>query len=162
MLKSIRKTEREIEREFERDLKRVIKQNIKIEEKEKYNTKKYRIFFDDNYNDLKPIDNVIPMLRTDTITIKKYIGKRLEIDDFELRFLTLKLSVDTDDWGINEVSIQCNIDGKTISRISPISYTYTINGEAKDVYNKDIQNLLDTIGRESRQINRYYDANDEE
>ena len=72
MLKSIRKTEREIEREFERDLKRVIKQNIKIEEKEKYNTKKHRIFFDDNYNDLKPIDNVIPMLRTDAITIKKY------------------------------------------------------------------------------------------
>ena len=147
MLKSIRKTEREIEREFERDLKRVIKQNIKIEEKEKYNTKKYRIFFDDNYNDLKPIDNVIPMLRTDTKTIKKYIGKRLEIDDSELRFLTLKLSVDTDDWGINEVSIQCNIDGKTISTISPISHTYTINGEAKDVYNKDIQNILDNINR---------------
>ena len=94
MLKSIRKTEREIEREFERDLKRVIKQNIKIEEKKKYNTKKHRIFFDDNHNDLKPIDNVIPMLRTDAITIKKYIGKILEINDFELDILTLKLSVD--------------------------------------------------------------------
>ena len=159
MLKSIRKTEREIEREFERDLKRVIKQNIKIEEKEKYNTKKYRIFFDDNYNDLKPIDNVIPMLRTDTITIKKYIGKRLEINDFELRFLTLKLSVDTDDWGINEVSIQCNIDGKTISRISPISYTYTINDEPKDVYNKDIQNILDNINRGCEKIINHYNVN---
>ena len=99
------------------------------------------------------------MLRTDTITIKKYIGKRLEIDDFELRFLTLKLSVDTDDWGINEVSIQCNIDGKTISRISPISYTYTINGESKDVYNKDIQNILDNVNRGCEKIINHYNVN---
>ena len=159
MLKSIMKTERQIERETERDLKRAIKQNIKNEEKEKYNTKKRRIFFDDNYDDLKPINNVIPMLRTDAITIKKYIGKRLEINDFELDILTLKLYVDTDVWGINDVTIQCNIDGNTISRISPISHTYTINDDLKNVYNKDIQNIFENIIRGCEKIINHYNAN---
>ena len=99
------------------------------------------------------------MLRTDARTIKKYIGKRLKINDFELGILTLKLTVDTDDWGINEVSIQCNIDGKTISRISTISHTYTINGEANDVYNKDIQNVLDNIERGCMKIMNHYNVN---
>ena len=156
------KTKKQRERELEKLEESILKPKMEVEKREQYNTRPLKIFTEEELNDFGLTKHEIPVRYSDLITIREYIGKRLELSDDVLQMLTLKISLDYDGFGYEDLTFKCHFDGNIICIISVTCHRYTIGARIESIYNKDIQNLLETIGREYRQINKYYDENDEE
>ena len=118
------KTKKQRERELEKLEVRKVEQKIDIENRERCNTRPLKIFSDDECKDFELSKNEIPVRYSDLITIKEYMGKRLELGDNELEILTLKISLDYDGFGYEDLTFKCHIEGNIICIISILSPIY--------------------------------------
>ena len=116
--------------------------NKKLTSRIEYNTRPLKIFSDDECKDFELSKNEIPVRYSDLITIKEFIGKRLELSDNELQMFTLKISLEYDGYGYEDLTFNCKIDGNIICCISISCHLYKLGDRIESINNKDIQNLL--------------------